>query len=82
MDISVEISMYPLGREYVPEIKAFIERIKKHQGIDLLVSGMSTQIFGEYQHVMTILKDEMAHSFERDGKCVFVMKVVDGNLKK
>jgi uncharacterized protein YqgV (UPF0045/DUF77 family) len=82
MNVSIELSMYPLGREYIPEIKAFIARLKKDEQVECQVNGMSTQIFGEYRHVMQLLNDEMASTFEQDGKCVFVMKVINGHLKK
>lgn len=82
MKVSIEISMYPLGREYVPEIKAFIDRLKKDEQVECQVNGMSTQIFGEYRYVMQLLTDEMASVFAQDEKCVFVMKVINGHLKK
>ena len=82
MKVSIEISMYPLGREYVPEIKAFIDRLKTDEQIECQSNGMSTQIFGEYRYVMQLLTDEMASVFAQDEKCVFVMKVINGHLKK
>lgn len=82
MNVSIELSMYPLGREYVPEIKAFISRLKKDEQIECQSNGMSTQIFGEYHYVMQVLTDEMATAFAQEEKCVFVMKVVNGHLKK
>lgn len=82
MKVSIELSMYPLGREYVPEIKAFISRLKKDDQVECQSNGMSTQIFGEYRYVMQLLTDEMASVFADDEKCVFVMKVVNGYLKK
>lgn len=82
MKVSIELSMYPLGREYVPEIKAFIARLKENEQIECQSNGMSTQILGEYRYVMQLLTDEMASVFADDEKCVFVMKVVNGYLKK
>ena len=37
---------------------------------------MSTQVFGNYDEVMDALKREFKPTFERDGKAVFVMKVL------
>ncbi len=82
METSVEISLYPLGREYVPEIKAFVKQLKGYNGLDVQVSGMSTQIFGDYRTIMNALTDEIERSFKENGKSVFVLKIVDGHLKK
>ncbi len=82
METSVEISLYPLGREYVPEIKAFLNRLKGYTDLDVQVNGMSTQIFGAYRTIMNALTDEIERSFKENGKSVFVLKIVNGLLKK
>lgn len=82
MQASVEISMYPLGREYVPEIKNFIENLKKHKEITVETNGMSTQIFGAYREIMQILTNEIEASFVKFGKSVFVLKIVNAHLQK
>jgi len=82
MKASVEISMYPLGREFIPDIKEFIESLKKHEQIIVEVNGMSTQIFGEYRAIMSALTDEIENSFEKHGKSVFVMKIINSFLQE
>ncbi len=82
MKASVEISMYPLGREFVPDIKDFIDRMKNHPGIICQVNGMSTQLFGDYREIMQALTLEIETSFERHGKSVFVLKIVNAFLKQ
>jgi uncharacterized protein YqgV (UPF0045/DUF77 family) len=82
MKASVEISMYPLGRDYIPEIKDFVDRLKKREGLTCEVNGMSTQIFGEFHLIMQALTEEMTVSFEKDGKSVFVMKVINAHLQR
>lgn len=82
MKASVEISMYPLGREFVPDIKDFIERMKNYPGIICEVNGMSTQIFGDFREIMHALTNEMEASFERHGKSVFVLKIVNAFLQQ
>jgi len=76
MDIGVEISLYPLNADYIPPIKSFIERINTYPHVKITTSSMSTQIFGEYADVMRLLDRELRPTFEQDGKCVFVMKVL------
>jgi uncharacterized protein YqgV (UPF0045/DUF77 family) len=76
MDIGVEISLYPLNADYIPPIKSFIERINTYPRVKITTSSMSTQIFGSYADVMRLLDRELGATFEQDGKCVFVMKVL------
>ncbi len=82
MQASVEISMYPLGREYVPDIKEFIDNLKKNNQVIVEVNGMSTQIFGPFRTIMQLLTDEMEASFRKNGKNVFVMKVINASLQQ
>lgn len=80
MNTSVEISYYPLhGDDFVPPIKAFIDRLNTHPGIVVQTNGMSTQVFGEFSKVMQILTTEIEKSFENPYS-VFVMKVVNADL--
>ena len=82
MQASVEISMYPLGREYVPDIKEFIDNLKKSEKVVIEVNGMSTQIFGPFRVIMQLLTEEMEASFRKNGKSVFVMKVINAYLQQ
>lgn len=79
MKVSVEISYYPLNREYIPPIKDFIERLNNWKEITAKTNGMSTQVFGEYFKVMEILTKEIHASFELPHS-VFVMKVINADL--
>lgn len=81
MKLSVEISKYPLTEaDYVSAIQDFIDRINLHEGIRVITNLMSTQIFGDYDHVMTILSKELKTSFEKHGTSVFVCKFIPGDL--
>lgn len=82
MKTSVEISMYPLGREYVPDIIDFIERLKTHPGIICEVNGMSTQLFGDFREIMQALTSEIETSFRQYGKSVFVLKIINASLQQ
>ena len=79
MNVSVEISYYPLNREFVPPIREFIDRLHTHQGLIVQTNGMSTQVFGEFGTVMDSLKEEIGRSFENPHS-VFVMKVINADL--
>lgn len=79
MNTSVEISYYPLNVEYIPPIKGFIERMNSYDNLRVKTSGMSTQIFGEYDELMQALTREIKKSFELPHS-VFVMKIINADL--
>ncbi len=80
MEISVEISMYPLTEDYLGYIKDFIERLENTQGISVVGNTISTQIFGDYDRVMDILKKEIKASWDEFGRSIFVCKFLGRNL--
>ncbi len=81
MKTSVEISMYPLNREYGTPILKFIERLRQHEELEVQSNNMSTQIFGEFDKLMSILTKEMKQSFQEEDTAVMVMKVVNLDLR-
>jgi uncharacterized protein YqgV (UPF0045/DUF77 family) len=80
MEISVEISKYPLANDYIPAIKSFIDRLNQVEGLTIVTNTMSTQVFGDYDLVMDTLKEEMRLSWEQFGKSIFVCKFIGTNL--
>lgn len=80
MNISVDISYYPLQEEFIPHILDFIQRLKTHEGLVANTNGMSTQVFGEYDLVMGALTAEIKKSFALPHS-VFVMKVINADLQ-
>ncbi|CAA0090625.1 Uncharacterised protein [Zhongshania aliphaticivorans] len=76
MKLSVEISMYPLKEEFIPAIQGFIDRLNSHPALQVFTNTMSTQVFGDYDVVMDILKMEMRASYEQFGRAIFVCKFI------
>jgi uncharacterized protein YqgV (UPF0045/DUF77 family) len=76
MKIGVEISLYPLKDEFIPPIRGFIDRLNADGRFKVVTNDMSTQVFGAYDDVMEALTRELKPTFERDGKSIFVMKVL------
>lgn len=76
MEIGVEISLYPLDADYIRPIQSFIDRLNAHGGLRIHTNSMSTQIFGEFDLLMSALTTEMRDSFTGNDKAVFVMKVL------
>jgi len=82
MKCSVEISMYPINNNYKPAIIDFIKRLRKHPFISIETNDMSTQVFGDYNRVMKAINSEKKKTFTKEGKVVFNMKVINGNLSE
>ncbi|MFT6320997.1 MAG: hypothetical protein ACJAT4_001926 [Granulosicoccus sp.] len=80
MKLSVEISMYPLDGNYEEHILSFIKRIKSYPNISSKTNSMSTQVFGEYDVVMSFLQKEMKPVFADKIKTVMVMKFINADL--
>jgi uncharacterized protein YqgV (UPF0045/DUF77 family) len=78
MRTAVEISLYPLDRDYVPPIKDFIERLNRHPGLEVVTNAMSTQVAGEHDAVFAALARETRVTFAAERRAVFVMKVLGG----
>ena len=81
MQLSVEISKYPLADDYIGPITGFIEQLNTYADVTVLTNTRSTQLFGEYEAVMQALQECIKWSFERYGKVVFVCKFIQGDLR-
>ena len=80
MKTTVEISKYPLNADYEPPILDFINRLNASPNIEVKTNATSTHIVGDYDEVMNVLQKEIKASFEKYGKAIFVMKVLNGDL--
>lgn len=79
MDVTVEISNYPLSEEFEEIILDFIHRCKASD-VYVTVNATSTHLQGDYDDVMKLLQKEIKHSFKKYGKMIFVIKVLKGKL--
>jgi len=72
--------MYPLTRDYLAPIQAFIDRLNTHSGLIVRTNALATQIWGPLDQVMAILTQEIARSaaVADAPQLVFVMKVLPG----
>lgn len=81
MDISIEISKYPLRDEYLHGVDDFLKRLHSYEGIRIKVNSISTQVFGPAEKIFPILEKEICRSFEA-GQSPFVIKVLKGDLSE
>lgn len=77
MRLEIEISMYPLTEDYIPEIKAFIERLKGQEGLTVNTSDMSTRVGGESKLLWDTLRVAMEGVLE-ERRSAFMIKVIKG----
>jgi uncharacterized protein YqgV (UPF0045/DUF77 family) len=79
MEISVDISMYPLQREFEAPILAFIAELEKEKSVEVVRNELSTQVHGEYKVIMALLEKEIYSVFTEIPDSIFVLKLVGNN---
>lgn len=80
MKLSIDISLYPLQKDYATPILDFIARLESHESISIKRNTMSTQVFGDYDELMDILKSEIKTTFLELDTSVMVLKLVNEEL--
>lgn len=80
MNISVEISMYPLTNTYEAPILQFIDQLHQHPNLKIITNTMSTQIFGKYEDIMGALTSEIRAAFMAEPTTIMVMKIINADL--
>lgn len=80
MNVSVDISLYPLTEDFLTVVDEFIQRLKNEPDLTVKVNDLSTQVFGEYQTVLSKVNAAMQTTHEKTPKAAFVMKVLNGHL--
>lgn len=81
MQITVEISFYPLKEDFGSPILDLIAEIKSRGNLVVRTNTLSTQITGEYDEVMGQLKDALKKSFDQGFKATAVMKIFNEGLE-
>ena len=82
MQVSIELSLYPLNEKFIFPIDDFIDRLETYNIIEVRKNNMSTQLFGEFDVLMNILKVEMGKTFKNEINSVFNLKIVNGDSRK
>ena len=78
MKIVAEISMYPLTSDYIPPIDDFLAQLNAEASVEVRTNRMSTQLYGDHDTVMDLLKRTTRSSRERFGGVAFVCKLLPG----
>ncbi len=75
MDISVELTFSPLQDDFEEHIIRFIRKLRD-SGLTILENPLSTQVYGEYDTVMTLLQTEIKSAFQLMDKGLLFIKIV------
>ena len=73
----VEITLYPLDKDYETPILEFLARLRRHSELDITTGPTSTVVHGDYEQVMDVLRDEMRTSLSGTVRMSFVLKVLN-----
>ena len=75
MKISVELTLTPLQDDFEPAIIHFIKKLRA-SNLKVLENPLSTQVYGDYEEVMSVLSTEIKEAFELIEKGLLYMKIV------
>lgn len=75
MKVSIELTFIPLKDDYEPHIIAFIKSLRASK-FTVLENPLSTQIYGDYNKVMSFLQIEIEKAFSDIDIAVLQMKIV------
>lgn len=78
MKISVELTLTPLQDNFEPPIVAFIKALRA-SGCTIKESPLSTQVYGEFDTVMTLITNTTKKAFEESEHIILNMKIVKTN---
>lgn len=81
MNVSVDISMYPLHKDFEKPIIEFIKKLRASE-FEVEENGLSTQIFGEYLEVMSFVNTNIHEALLQEENCVFMLKIVTEDRSK
>jgi uncharacterized protein YqgV (UPF0045/DUF77 family) len=74
MEITVEISYYPLIEKYQQPVEKFINEIGKNKEVVIEAGMMSTLITGKYEEVLNLIQQKLKPLMEKYPS-VFSLKI-------
>lgn len=80
MKVTLEITMYALSDNYKEDIKDFLRRLNREPEVDVITNGVSTQVFGDYDAVMSAYTHALKPSLESGTPIAAVSKIINSHL--
>ena len=78
MNVSIEMTLMPLNDNYKDVIKDFILSIRNSE-FKVLENPLSTQIYGDYDKLIDLLKVEIKDVFLNNEGIMVNLKIVNGD---
>ena len=78
MKLSIELTLTPLKKDFVPTIKPFILQLRS-LGFIVKENPLSTQIYGDFDSVMQTLVPLIRNSFKDEEAIMLHLKMVKGD---
>lgn len=75
MKISVELTLTPIQDDFEPAIIDFIKQLRA-SGLTIIENPLSTQVYGEYDEVMSVLNEQIKIAFEAVDRGLMYIKIV------
>ncbi len=75
MKISVELTLTPLQDNYEEPIISFIKKLRS-SGLTVMENPLSTQVYGDYDTVMTLLNTEIKSVLSEIESGLLYLKIV------
>ena len=80
MEISVELTFSPLKDDFEAPIIQLIKSLRQ-SGLDITENPLSTQVFGDYDKVMSVFNSELKTALEAVEHGLLYIKIVKSNRK-
>ncbi|MGQ9425158.1 YkoF family thiamine/hydroxymethylpyrimidine-binding protein [Gilvimarinus sp. F26214L] len=80
MQMSAELSFYPLKDDYLDVIRATVKKLNSYPDVKVRTFPTATILVGDFERVMEVIKDVVAWSYSEYGKGVFVAKLLPGHV--
>jgi len=81
MNITAEMSLYPLRDGPIPEIIDFIRELREQPGIEIVSNQLSTQLRGEFDAVTSAVNQCMRQAMQAPNTVVLVVKYLNVDLE-
>ena len=76
MQLSAELSLYPLASEVDSTVLEFIQELVGGNSVSAVTNSMSTQVTGPSDAVFAAIQHALEKSYERYGRQVLVAKFI------
>ena len=81
MNITAEMSLYPLKDGPVPEIIRFIRELREQPDLEIVSNQLSTQLRGEFDAVTSAINRCMRQVMQAPNTVVLVVKYLNVDLE-